>query len=110
VCNLKHLGVYMVLPPFILRSALNQAARAVKEPVGSLIWPGRFYVMSYGLLCEFLDVLVPDVPFPRVNDTKSWRAHVAKLKMKEAMNVLKVLAGLGVVVVGVYLGLRGWDR
>jgi len=45
-----------------------------------------------------------------MNDTKSWQAHVAKSKMKGAMNVLKVLAGVGVVVVGVYLGLRGWDQ
>jgi hypothetical protein len=29
---------------------------------------------------------VPDIPFPRVNDTKSWQSHVGRMKMKAAMN------------------------
>jgi hypothetical protein len=52
-------------------------------------------------------VPVPDRPFPRVNDTKAWQAHVAKAKTKAAMNAVKALAVLGVVVVGVYLGRNG---
>jgi hypothetical protein len=35
---------------------------------------------------------------------------VAKLKMKAAMNAGKVLAVLGVVVVGVYLRRTGWGQ
>jgi len=59
-------------------------------------------------LCKFLGVEVPDMPFPRVNDTKSWRAHVLRSKMKGAMNLVKALAVVGVVGLGVYLGSRGW--
>ena len=46
---------------------------------------------------NFLDVLCRIGRFPRINDTKFWQAHVAKMKMKAAMNVVKALALFGVV-------------
>lgn len=63
-------------------------------------------------MCELLGVEVPEGPFPRVNDTKGWQAYMAKTKMKGAMSALKVVGGVGVVVVvvGVYFGLRGWGQ
>lgn len=65
---------------------------------------------GWGPLCEFLGVPVPDIPFPRVNDTKAWLAEVGRMKMKAAMNIVKVLAILGVVVVGVYLRWTNWGQ
>jgi len=62
---------------------------------------------GWGTPCAFLGVPVPDMPFPRVNDTKSWQTHVAKAKMKTAMNAVKVLTVLGMVVVDVYLRRTG---
>ncbi len=65
---------------------------------------------GWGPLCEFLGVPVPDFPFPRVNDTKSWQAHVGQMKTKAAINALKILASFSVVVVGAYFARTGWGQ
>jgi hypothetical protein len=63
-----------------------------------------------GRQCEFLGVPVPDRPFPRISDTKAWQAHVAKAKTKAAMNAVKALAVLGVVVVECIWPEIGWGQ
>jgi len=41
---------------------------------------------------------------------KAWQSQVLQTKKRGAMNLLKGLAGIGVVVLGVYLGWRGWGQ
>jgi hypothetical protein len=66
---------------------------------------------GWGPLCEFLEVEVPDVPFPRVNDTKQWQFYVRGLKMKNLAGVVaKVVSAVGVVGLGVYLGAKGMGK
>jgi hypothetical protein len=35
-------------------------------------------------LCRFLGVAVPDKPFPRLNDTESFRARVSEMQARQA--------------------------
>jgi hypothetical protein len=65
---------------------------------------------GWGPLCEFLGVEVPDVAFPRVNDTKTWQEFVAETK-KEAVgrmldNVGKVVETVGVVGLGFWMATK----
>lgn len=49
---------------------------------------------GWGPLCKFLDVPVPDVPFPRMNDTTSVNKHITKA-------IFLGLASWGVIFAGV---------
>lgn len=57
-------------------------------------------------LCEFLGLPVPDVPFPRINDTEQWQAHVGAHKKRGAIGALKKIAAVGILVLSVYLGMK----
>ena len=52
---------------------------------------------GWGKLCEFLDLPIPDVPFPHVNDSKEFQKHVRHAHMVGyvATAVLVVLPLLG---------------
>ncbi|HEY9524033.1 MAG TPA: sulfotransferase [Thermopolyspora sp.] len=56
-------------------STFQEHAREVRETIP----PGRLLVFTVGQgwapLCEFLDVPVPDEPFPRGNDAAAFAAH-----------------------------------
>lgn len=65
---------------------------------------------GWGPLCQFLGVEEPEVPFPRVNDTKTWREFVAKTKKAAAARMLgnlgKVVATVGMVGLGVWMATK----
>jgi hypothetical protein len=52
-------------------------------------------------LCKFLGVEKPQVPFPRVNDTKAWQDFTENTKMQ---SVIELLGKAGKVCVPVVLG------
>jgi hypothetical protein len=110
--TLQYCYKYTIKEDFPTRGKQNYLEHNAK--IKSLVPKERFLLFNakqgWGPLCEFLGVPVPDKPFPWVNDTKAWKAQVTKTKKKAAMNVAKILAGLGVVVVGVHLGRTGWGQ
>lgn len=58
---------------------------------------------GWGPLCEFLGVPVPDVPFPKVNDTNEWLAAIQEKKMAGAKRMVKIVS-VAVLGVSLYLG------
>lgn len=63
---------------------------------------------GWGPLCEFLDMDVPDRPFPRVNDGKTWMEDVEVQMMRSASKVL----GPAAMIIGSAgaLAMAGWLR
>jgi len=63
-------------------------------------------------LCEFLGKEVPDVPFPRVNESDALQDWIKVMTRRGSVNALKNLARLGstavVLVVALYMGWRRW--
>jgi len=56
---------------------------------------------GWGPLCKFLEVEEPDIPFPRVNDTKAWQEYVESTKMK---SLLELLGKAGKVIIPLAMG------
>jgi len=56
---------------------------------------------GWGPLCKFLEVEEPDIPFPRVNDTKAWLDTVGESKRQ---SMLTLLGNAGKVFIPVVLG------
>jgi len=56
---------------------------------------------GWGPLCKFLEVEEPDIPFPRVNDTKAWQDWVEHNKME---SILELLGKAGTAVIPLALG------
>lgn len=56
---------------------------------------------GWGPLCKFLEVDTPDIPFPKVNDTKAWQDFVEDSKVQ---SVLDLLGKVGKVCVPIVLG------
>jgi len=54
-------------------------------------------------LCDFLGVPVPNEPFPRVNDTKTFRFRV---KMMRIITTIPLLLGIAVIIGAIYYGRR----
>ena len=86
----------------------NEHVRAI-APKGKFL---EFNVKEgWGPLCKFLEVDVPEGPFPRVNDTATWQAYVHKSKKAAALKlvrpVLVALGCIGAVGVSYWVALRG---
>lgn len=56
---------------------------------------------GWGPLCKFLQVEEPEIPFPRVNDTKAWQDWVEDNKLQ---SVLELLGKAGKVIIPLGLG------
>jgi hypothetical protein len=56
---------------------------------------------GWGPLCKFLEVEEPEIPFPRVNDTKAWQDWVEENKLQ---SVLELLGKAGKVLIPLGLG------
>ena len=56
----------------------NQAVRDTIDPTRLLVFDVR---EGWGPLCRFLEVPVPDEPFPRLNDTATFQAM---MRMRES--------------------------
>jgi hypothetical protein len=54
---------------------------------------------GWGPLCKFLGVEEPQVPFPRVNDTKAWQDFTEKSKVQSVLELLVKAGKVGVPVV-----------
>ena len=72
------------------------------EQVKADIPPERLLVFEvkngWEPLCEFLDVPVPDEPFPNVNDTAYQQSNIKSLKRFCVLSWTVMIAGLGTVV------------
>lgn len=84
----------------------NEKVRELAAPKGKEGFLEFNVKEGWGPLCEFLGVPVPDVPFPRINDTEQWRAHVGAHKKRGAIGALKKITAFGVLVLSVYLGMK----
>ncbi|MCB1487289.1 MAG: hypothetical protein KDJ88_07505 [Bauldia sp.] len=94
-----------------LRDTLPDRARAIAEyerhvaDVKATVPADRLLVFSvdqgWEPLCTFLDVPVPDTPFPNVND----RAQIQKALRDMTKGAYVILAGLAVVAVAAIYGL-----
>ena len=86
--------------------AQNKMVRELAAPKGK----DRFLEFNvkegWGPLCAFLELPVPDVPFPRINDTEQWLAHVGAQRKRGAITALKKIAAAGVLVLSIYLGMK----
>jgi hypothetical protein len=64
---------------------------------------------GWGPLCDFLEVPVPDTPFPRVNDTKQFHTYMAMAKREAFLNLLSsvtaMMAFLVVLVAAIWIVL-----
>ena len=56
---------------------------------------------GWGPLCKFLEIDEPDIPFPRVNDTKAWLDMVEQTKMQ---SICTFLGKTGKLCIPVVLG------
>jgi hypothetical protein len=56
----------------------NQAVRDAIDPARLLVFDVR---EGWGPLCRFLEVPIPDEPFPRLNDTATFQAM---MRMRES--------------------------
>jgi hypothetical protein len=86
--------------------AQNEKVRELAAPKGKDGFLEFNVKEGWGPLCEFLGVPVPDAPFPRVNDTEQWLAHVGAHKKRGAIGALRKIASIGVLVWSIYLGLK----
>lgn len=86
--------------------AQNEKVRELAAPKGKDGFLEFNVKEGWGPLCEFLGVPVPDVPFPKINDTKQWQAYVGAQKKRGAIGALRKIAGIGVLVWSIYLGLK----
>jgi len=80
----------------------NDWVRAVARDKGVelLEWKPE---MGWAKLCAFLDVEVPQVPFPRVNDTRTLRLVILFLCLRGAAAWALALGCFGAVVFGVMM-------
>ncbi|PYH92845.1 hypothetical protein BO71DRAFT_382826 [Aspergillus ellipticus CBS 707.79] len=66
---------------------------------------------GWGPLCEFLDVEVPEEPFPNTNNPAVFREHLQNLMRPRVtrglMNFALTVTSMGVVVTAVALGAKG---
>jgi hypothetical protein len=59
--------------------------------------------LNYGLWCRFLEVEVPDQPFPRKNSTKELKSRARGSLLKSAAPMAAVVVALSV---GLWLGVQ----
>jgi hypothetical protein len=84
------------------------------EKIKALVPPEKLLVFNvkegWAPLCEFLDLPVPETPFPRVNDSKTWldaMANSRRAKIRQILiKFLKTTTMLGVLTMVAYVGLK----
>jgi Sulfotransferase domain len=86
------------------------------EKIKALVSPERLLVFNvkdgWAPLCEFLDLPVPETPFPRVNDSKAWLEMAVNSRRQGIRRLLtrliKYATVVGVLTVAAYIGLKGY--
>jgi hypothetical protein len=93
------------------RAYATEVFRAHIDEVCSTVPAQRLLVFDVAQgwkpLCEFLDVPVPEEPFPHVNDTAEFRRHQQLRMLRAALPVaLAAAAAVGIAAATVTAGLR----
>lgn len=56
--------------------------------------------LGWEQICPFLEVDVPTIPYPRINDTKQFQAMSRKMIQNGRRKALSVMGALGALAVG----------
>ncbi len=82
----------------------NERIKATVPPERLLLWGPQD---GWEPLCKFLDMPVPDVPVPFVNESKAWTNNMRGILMRDLRFIMRrIFLGVGISV-GLYvLGRR----
>ncbi|KAI0509067.1 P-loop containing nucleoside triphosphate hydrolase protein [Xylaria bambusicola] len=58
--------------------------------------------LGWEQICPFLEVDIPEVPYPRMNDTKQFQAQVSKICARGRRNALSLMGALSALAIGVW--------
>jgi hypothetical protein len=70
------------------RSTVTSVIFVVVDPyVGFAVADGK----GWAPICEFLNLPVPEVPFPKVNDTAEFQGHISKVNYGALFSLVDVV-------------------